>query len=77
MASVSHAPTATFFRNTGDRSGGKNSPRNRPMLRAASSDKNCAHCKSSDQKLATTSTNRPAANQQALQRASNRRGGSR
>jgi hypothetical protein len=49
----------------------------RPMLRAASSEKNCAHCRSSDQKLATTSTSRPSVNQQALQRASNSGGGSR
>ena len=47
------------------------------MLRAASSDRNCAHCRSSDQKLATTSSSTAALNQQARQRASNSGGGSR
>jgi hypothetical protein len=47
------------------------------MLRAASGLKNCAHCRSRLQKLATIRASSPAVNQQALQRASNRRGGSR
>ena len=76
MASVSAVPTATLRRNAGLKSGGKNSPRNRAMLAAASCEKNCAHCRSSDQKLATTRSNNPALNQQALQRASHKGGGS-
>ncbi|MCY1370722.1 hypothetical protein D9M69_578270 [compost metagenome] len=77
MASVSQVPSATFFRKSGEVSGGTNSARKRPMLCAASSDRNCAHCRSSDQKLATTSSTRAALNQQALQRALNSGGGSR
>jgi hypothetical protein len=77
MASVSQAATATLCRKAGEVSGGKNSPTKRPMLAAASAEKNCAHCRSSDQKLATTSASRPTVNQQALQRASNSGGGSR
>ena len=46
------------------------------MLRKASIEKNCAHCRSSDQKLATTKTMTTAVNQQALQRASKIGGGS-
>ena len=45
------------------------------MLRAASKEKNCAHCRSRLQKLATTRTPMPSVNQQAWQRALNRRGG--
>jgi hypothetical protein len=36
------------------------------MLRAASSDKNCPHCKSKDAKLATANTKKANANQKAL-----------
>ena len=46
------------------------------MLRAASSERNCAHCRSSVQKLAPMSTATAAVNQQALQRALNSGGGS-
>ncbi len=77
MASVSQAATVTLCRKAGEVSGGKNSPTKRPMLCAASSEKNWAHCKLSDQKLATTSSSRPTTNQQALQRASNSGGGRR
>ena len=77
MARVSQAPMATLRRNSGDVSGGKNSPTKFPMLRSASSDRNWAHCRSRDQKLATTSTTMPSVNQQALQRASNSGGGRR
>jgi len=77
MASVSQVPWATLARKAGLVSGGKNSPTKRPMLRSASRLKNCAHCRSSVQKLATTSASTPTVNQQALQRASNSGGGSR
>ena len=76
MARVSQAPQATLFTNTGDRSGGKNSATKRPMLRAASIDTKAAQSSSRDTKLATTNTSKPAVNQQARQRALNRRGGS-
>jgi hypothetical protein len=75
MAKVSQAAQTTLFTNTGDRSGGKNSVTKRPMLRAASMDAKDAQSKSSDTKLATTSTNKAAVNQQARQRASNKGGG--
>ena len=71
-----HRPTRCGPRG-GEVSGGTNSARKRPMLCAASSDRNWAHCRSSDQKLATTSSTRAALNQQALQRALNSGGGSR
>jgi hypothetical protein len=45
------------------------------MLRAASKDAKEAQSKSSDTKLATTSTNKAAVNQQARQRASKIGGG--
>ena len=77
IASVSQVPTSTLCRKGPERSGGKNSARKRPMLRAASSDRNCAHCRSRLQKLATTSASTAAVNQQALQRASNNGGGRR
>ena len=46
------------------------------MLAAASALKNCAHCRSSDQKLAMASSSKPLVNQQARQRALNSGGGS-
>jgi hypothetical protein len=77
MAKVSAVAASTLRTKGAATSGGKNSPTKRPMLRAASIDRNCAHCKSSDQKLASTSSTSAALNQQALQRASKIGGGSR
>ena len=75
MASVSTVAPATFRKNLGFRSGGKNSARNRPMLRAASKEKNCAHCKSKVRKLATTNAKRQSPTHQTLRRASKKGGG--
>ena len=76
MARVSQAAKATLRTNTGDRSGGKNSPTKRAMLRAASMDNRACHSSPKVAKLATTSASTAAVNQQARQRASNSGGGS-
>ena len=77
IANVSSVAGSSFARKETDRLGWSNSARNRPMRLTASPEKNLAHCKSSDQKLAPTSTATATTNQQARQRASNSGGGSR
>ena len=75
MASVSSVAHSSFCKNAGLVSGCSSSARNRPILASAGADTNCAHCRSSDQKLRPTSASAPAAtHQQARQRLAEGRG---
>ena len=68
LRSIPELVWATLPKKGCDRSGGKNSPMKRPMLAAASPEMKTRHCRSSDPKLATTSSTTPNKNQQAVQR---------
>ena len=75
MASVSSDAISSLRMNSGLPSSCVSSARKRPILRNAPSDRNFAHCRSSDQKLSVINTTTPRTNQQALQRAVKKGGG--
>ena len=77
IASVSTAAGNSLRRNAAPCAGDVSSPAKRPMRASESMEKKRAHCRSSDQKLATTSTTSATTIQQARQRASNIGGGRR
>ena len=69
IASVSSSAVPVLARNAGAVSGGKKLARKRPIDTRASGARNSLHFRSSDPKLAITSTTTPAVTQQDLQRA--------
>jgi hypothetical protein len=77
IASVSSVAGASFARKRASSAGVPSSATNFVMRAVAPAEKNCAHCRSSETKLAITSAIIATTNQHALQRASKIGGGSR